>query len=730
MKKMDLNNEGLDFVILGTGLTETLLGTDLSLGGKKVLHVDLGSCYGGALSNYNLKNFVTFVDTWKEKSNSNALYKGSCLRNFQTVDKLDLHEELIKSESRNFSLDLIPKVIFSKSKSVNYCLDSGVSFYLEFQNIINNFIFLKGRFMKIPFSKSEVFMNTDLSLAEKRNLVKIINHSLHFYDKYGEKEEEEYRDQNSTHTYEKDIYVTEKEDAEFESYRDKPIAEYLEHHKIDSGLCYILLYALGNVNESQEKPEDISLEKVSTLEFFARISKYLRSIGYYGHTPMLMANYGTSEYVQSFSRVGSLFGAIYMLNDTDLSISDPVIVENKLESIELSLNETPLRPTEGFIVGKEYEHLFTAEETSLFTEETCYPIVCQRMVIVSHIQLSKSEKGPPIFSIPPKAVNEERKFDLDNKHPIRIIQQGFGSGITPRGFYCYHISMIQNFEHKDDFSVLLELKDLLFGHDSVEVIGEGRQENKDVIIQTMMDIIERKKQEEERRNRFNKQKEQEMLDKLEEERQIQEAIKRSLQESEGTIDDQQQNDGKEEVTKVEEEKKEEPEEEEIKIYEYSDLASSDIIYSCVYTQYCRKPDTTPGSKLTKDITNAWVIEDATFDLDLDEYFKIAEEFNKEHLRDKGGQAEFLKRENLPKEEVYGADSEKSDDMLDELEKDIFGDTEDAKEQSSVSETANTDKQDEAEVKVDEEKPEQEENTEEKEAAEDVDDLLDDLLEDN
>jgi len=137
-----------------------------------------------------LKNFEDFVSSWESRKDSNAYYRGSCLRDFQTVDKLDLHEEIMKSESRNFSLDLIPKVIFSKSKSVNYCLDSGVSFYLEFQNITNNFIFLKDKFLKIPFSKSEVFMNTDLGLKEKRNLVKIINHSLHFYDKYGEKEEE------------------------------------------------------------------------------------------------------------------------------------------------------------------------------------------------------------------------------------------------------------------------------------------------------------------------------------------------------------------------------------------------------------------------------------------------------------------------------------------------------------------------------------------------------------
>jgi RAB protein geranylgeranyltransferase component A len=86
---------------------------------------------------------------------------------------------------------------------------------------------------------------------------------------------------------------------------------------------------------------------------------------------MLMANYGTSEYVQCFSRVGSIFGTIYILDDTDLKISNPVVNENKMESIELSINETPIRPKKGFIVGKEYEHLFDKSQSDedLFTEE-------------------------------------------------------------------------------------------------------------------------------------------------------------------------------------------------------------------------------------------------------------------------------------------------------------------------------------------------------------------------
>jgi len=231
-----LNEENIDFVILGTNLTETLLGTGLSIAGKKVMHIDLTDRYGGVLSNFNLKNFINYVESWEADKDTNAFLKGACLRDFKTIDNLSMHQDLLKAESRNFSLDLIPKVIFCKSKSVNYCLDSGVSFYVEFQSISNNYIFLKDKFLKIPFSKSEVFMNTELSLKEKRNLVKIINHSLHFYDKYGQKESEEFKDQNSTHAYEKDVYVTEKEDLEYLEYKDTPIAEYLEHHKIDSKL--------------------------------------------------------------------------------------------------------------------------------------------------------------------------------------------------------------------------------------------------------------------------------------------------------------------------------------------------------------------------------------------------------------------------------------------------------------------------------------------------------------
>ena len=76
-------------------------------------------------------------------------------------------EREFKNFSRGFNIDLAPKILFSKSESVEHCIESGVGNYLEFQNVKDNFVMVGGDFIQIPFSKSEVFSNTSLSLLEK-----------------------------------------------------------------------------------------------------------------------------------------------------------------------------------------------------------------------------------------------------------------------------------------------------------------------------------------------------------------------------------------------------------------------------------------------------------------------------------------------------------------------------------------------------------------------------------
>lgn len=138
--------------------------------------------------------------------------------------------------------------------------------------------------------------------------------------------------------------------------------------QIDERLENILLYALGMINQKQTPGGDSakesgassasSTDKVRSIDFFRRIAKYLRSIGYYGDSPFMMANYGSSEYSQAFSRVGSLFRNVYIVND-DLEVQDlgtacfgGSSTPNQINSLEMNYNNNQISlPEHGGIVA-------------------------------------------------------------------------------------------------------------------------------------------------------------------------------------------------------------------------------------------------------------------------------------------------------------------------------------------------------------------------------------------
>ena len=116
-------------------------------------------------------------------------------------------ENDFKKFSRQFNIDLQPKILFSKSLSVDELVRSGTSNYLEFQNVSENYFYADPKFVKIPFSKSEVFSNSFLSFKEKRQLVKVIEQCLAGYD-FISQEEKTKAKINSTHSYEKEIELS------------------------------------------------------------------------------------------------------------------------------------------------------------------------------------------------------------------------------------------------------------------------------------------------------------------------------------------------------------------------------------------------------------------------------------------------------------------------------------------------------------------------------------------
>ena len=88
------------------------------------------------------------------------------------------NEQEFKRFSRPCNIDIAPKMIFSKSTSVDLLIKSGTSHYLEFQNVPRNFFYSLDKFVEIPFSKSEIFTSVSLSFKEKRQLVRVIGFCL------------------------------------------------------------------------------------------------------------------------------------------------------------------------------------------------------------------------------------------------------------------------------------------------------------------------------------------------------------------------------------------------------------------------------------------------------------------------------------------------------------------------------------------------------------------------
>lgn len=52
----DLDNEKYDLIVIGTGISETIISSHLSKCGKKIIQFDLSKFYGADCKNFNLRD--------------------------------------------------------------------------------------------------------------------------------------------------------------------------------------------------------------------------------------------------------------------------------------------------------------------------------------------------------------------------------------------------------------------------------------------------------------------------------------------------------------------------------------------------------------------------------------------------------------------------------------------------------------------------------------------------
>ncbi|CAG2177117.1 unnamed protein product, partial [Oppiella nova] len=77
-------------------------------------------------------------------------------------------------ESRRFNLDLTPRLLYSRGSMVDLLVSSNISRYAEFKAITRILTTIDGQIVEVPVSRGDIFNNKDVSVIDKRMLMKFM----------------------------------------------------------------------------------------------------------------------------------------------------------------------------------------------------------------------------------------------------------------------------------------------------------------------------------------------------------------------------------------------------------------------------------------------------------------------------------------------------------------------------------------------------------------------------
>ncbi|KAE8374802.1 hypothetical protein BDV26DRAFT_269288 [Aspergillus bertholletiae] len=314
-----------DVTISGTGLAQSLLALALSRSGKKVLHVDQNSYYGGSEAAFSLQE----AQEWASKVNGEPEHYP-----FEDAT-VYLPEGAPHLPTRSYTLSLSPHLIYSKSRLLPTLVASKVYRQLEFQAVGSWWIHkpqsdssstdgITGSSVlyRVPGSREDVFADDIISVKSKRTLMRFLRH-------IGKPP------QDGDSGAEEDLTMS--------------LPEYLSSNfQVPAELHEPLL----SLSLSQTSPRQTSAEYA-----VPRIKRHLASIGVFGpgFGSLLTKWGGGSEIAQVGCRALAVGGGVYVLNSGIESISNLHETGNGDDTrVQLHLSNDETIKTR-FVVGSNWD---------------------------------------------------------------------------------------------------------------------------------------------------------------------------------------------------------------------------------------------------------------------------------------------------------------------------------------------------------------------------------------
>ncbi|XP_035180721.1 rab proteins geranylgeranyltransferase component A 1 [Oxyura jamaicensis] len=264
-----------------------------------------------------------------------------------------MYSQIVR-EGRRFNIDLVSKLLYSRGLLIDLLIKSNVSRYAEFKNATRILAFREGKVEQVPCSRADVFNSRQLTMVEKRMLMKFLTFCLDY----------------------------EQHPDEFQDYKNSTFAQFLRTRKLTPSLQHFILHSIAMVSETD----------CSTLEGLQATRKFLQCLGRYGNTPFLFPLYGQGEIPQCFCRMCAVFGGIYCLRHSVQCL----VVDKESGRCKAIIDHFGQRISANYFI---VEDSYLSESVC---RNVCYRQISRAVLITDQSVLkTDSEQQVSILTVPP-----------------------------------------------------------------------------------------------------------------------------------------------------------------------------------------------------------------------------------------------------------------------------------------------------------------------------------------
>ncbi|CAG06863.1 unnamed protein product, partial [Tetraodon nigroviridis] len=246
-----------DIIVLGTGIKECILSGLMSQNGKKVLHIDRNSYYGGESA--SISTLEQLYKRFKVPRPAESLGHG-----------------------KEWNIDLVPKFFLASGELVKILVHTEVTRYVDFKVIQGSYVYKAGKLHKVPGTEEEAHASDLMGMFDRRRFRKLLLFALNF----DVRNPRTYQDMDPNHMTVRDLF------SHFDLGLDA--VEFTGH-----------ALALHSSDSYLDQP---------FLETVNRIKLYSESLSRHSASPYIYPVYGMGELPQAFTRLNAEYGGTFLLN--------------------------------------------------------------------------------------------------------------------------------------------------------------------------------------------------------------------------------------------------------------------------------------------------------------------------------------------------------------------------------------------------------------------------------